>query len=623
MKRVLVLCLWLALCVSTYAQKADVTVLLDSTSVNVENIGYYTSVHYQKFILNNSNRADLANIVIGMNQNTELAKFEYVMTDLSGRVLRSVKKSELQRFEYSRELATDFYRLMAEVTPSSYPVVITRTEKIVRNGNVLDYPYFFPQKGYGITVQKAVYQIEWPEDKVTVRHKGMNIATKPSVWQVGNKKRLRYALEGMQPVARMPYALDMDERMPFVMFAPEEIRSHGSTGSMDSWTSFGSWLYGLAKDRQLLPESHLNKIRALVADCHTERAKIARLYDFLGQNTRYVAVELGIGGYQPEAAHTVMQMGFGDCKGLSNYMHSMLKAIGIESRLAAIGTDEPNLIPGFANANQLDHMILAVLLEQGKDTLWMECTNPKLPTGYVHNHISGHDALMLEADGGRIVKLPEYADSLNLRHSGISVTLRSDASADVIVNEAFHCHRYAEAFALLGKKEQEQRTTVASWYRLPNTSFGAISVSDVSRPFEVPQLNTHLEGVCTKYVNLTGRRMFVPLCPLYKDFSPMVISDTLLSQHLPMKISHGYRDSAEIRIRIPEGCSVESLPAPIDVEDEFGSFHFRVTLESQGLLVSYALDMRRGVYKPASRQHLLEMQRKILKAYNARVVFVK
>lgn len=623
MKRYVVFCLWLVLCTVANAQKADVTVLIDSTDVNVVDIGYYSCVHHQKLILHNANGASMASVIIGMDPNTELSRFEYVMTDLDGKVLRTVKKSELRRFEYSSELATDFYRLIAEVTPPTYPVIITRTEKTIRNGNVMTYPAFFPQKTYGMSVDHAVYQIEWPDDKVDVRCKGMNFAASPSVRQSGKKKMLRYTLDGLNPMSRIPFAPNLDELVPYVLFAPEQISYFGTTGSMESWKSFGRWHYGLARGRDYLPEPQQQKIRELTKDCKTEREKIARIYDFLGQTTRYVAMELGIGGYQPALANSVMQMGFGDCKGLSNYMHALLKAVGIESRLVAIGTDEPHLILDFANVNQLNHMILAVMLEQGKDTLWIECTNPKLPVGYVHPGISGHDALWLDQDECRLVTLPEYADSLNLHHANISITLHDDASADVVASEAFFNHRYAEKRFLLNEKEQDQRRDISSWYKLPNTSFGNITIKDACKPFATPQINTHLEGTCAKYANITGRRMFVPVNPLHKDIPPLSTQNSPLSQHLPMMIRHGHRDTDEIKIKLPEGYTIESLPAEVDIDEDFVSFHQKVTQEPNCLRISLTLEMRRGTYPPEARQRLLDMQRTVQKAYNARMVLIR
>lgn len=84
---------------------------------------------------------------------------------------------------------------------------------------------------------------------------------------------------------------------------------------------------------------------------------------------------------QPIAAADVNRTGFGDCKGLSNYMRAMLTELGIPSVYTVISTTNRRLLADFASANQNNHVILQVPLPN--DTLWLECTNPTLPLGYV------------------------------------------------------------------------------------------------------------------------------------------------------------------------------------------------------------------------------------------------
>lgn len=188
---------------------------------------------------------------------------------------------------------------------------------------------------------------------------------------------------------------------------------------------YGEWQYKLLDGRDELTEPFRNKLHGLTAHCSTDREKVKAIYDYLAKTTRYVSIQLGIGGLQPIAASDVCRTGFGDCKGLSNYTRAMLKEIGIPSTYTVISTTNERLLPDFSSANQMNHVILQVPLP--KDTLWLECTDPSLPFGYIHQGIAGHDALLIEPAGGSIHRLPTYPDSLNTQHIIATITLSPTA----------------------------------------------------------------------------------------------------------------------------------------------------------------------------------------------------
>jgi transglutaminase-like putative cysteine protease len=110
-----------------------------------------------------------------------------------------------------------------------------------------------------------------------------------------------------------------------VLFAPAAFEIQGYKGEMNSWQEFGKFQYILNSKRDELPANIIQQVNELTAGASDNAEKVKLLYAFLQKNTRYISVQLGLGGWQPIEASRVAQTGYGDCKALTNYMHSLLK----------------------------------------------------------------------------------------------------------------------------------------------------------------------------------------------------------------------------------------------------------------------------------------------------------
>jgi hypothetical protein len=51
--------------------------------------------------------------------------------------------------------------------------------------------------------------------------------------------------------------------------------------------------------------------------------KAKLIYDYVQQKSRYVSIQVGIGGWKPMDASDVDRLGYGDCKGLTNYTKAL------------------------------------------------------------------------------------------------------------------------------------------------------------------------------------------------------------------------------------------------------------------------------------------------------------
>ena len=168
-------------------------------------------------------------------------------------------------------------------------------------------------------------------------------------------------------------------------------------------------------------------IKVHFKDAKTENEKIKIIYQYLQKNFRYVSIQLGIGGYKPFPASFTDQKKYGDCKGLSFYMHAILSSLGIKSYVALINAEynrEP-VDPAFP-CNQFNHMILCV--PNAKDTTWLECTSRTNDFGVLGSFTENRNALLITAEGGELVKTPVSRASDNIFNSKTTVELDEDGS---------------------------------------------------------------------------------------------------------------------------------------------------------------------------------------------------
>ena len=93
------------------------------------------------------------------------------------------------------------------------------------------------------------------------------------------------------------------------------------------------------------------------------------------------------------------------------------------------------------------------------DTLWVECTNPRIPLGYRHDDIAGHQVVLIKENGGELVRCGRYPDSLSRLENKVRVLLSSTGDAFVDVQErAFLDFTESRiSFPTLSTKDQTDR----------------------------------------------------------------------------------------------------------------------------------------------------------------------
>lgn len=294
-------------------------------------------------------------------------------------------------------------------------------------------------------------------------------------------------------------------------------------------------------------------------------------------------------------------------------MRAMLKEVGIPSNYVTISTTNRRLLKDFASVGQMNHVILQVPLSG--DTLWLECTNPQLPLGYVHEDIAGHDAIEVGEHGGRMVRLPVYADSTNVMKSVLHISLTPEGAADLTIAQEYSNFQYENSIPMKKMDDKECRQMLQRLIHTPQPTFSKIDIREENARM---LLDASLRS--GNYATPSGQRLFVPLCPIHQGYA---IPKTSEARQEDIWLKAGYLDEDEITITIPEGYAVEAGPKDVRIEQPFGSFSSSIKIDGKTIRVCNRMLRRSGRFDKALFPQFSDFFRSVSSAYNQKIVLKK
>ncbi len=197
---------------------------------------------------------------------------------------------------------------------------------------------------------------------------------------------------------------------PRVMMGLENFNLEGVDGTAKNWKEYGKWFSeNILIGTTNLSEEAKAKIKTLVGT-ETDPIKKAKIvYKFVQEKSRYVSVQVGIGGFKPMLASDVDRLGYGDCKALSNYTRALLEVVGVPSYYTELyGDRDIRDIEADFFSIQGNHVILCV--PHKDESIFLECTSQDDPFGFQANFTDDRDVVVMKPEGGEIIHTKKYHD---------------------------------------------------------------------------------------------------------------------------------------------------------------------------------------------------------------------
>lgn len=507
----------------------------------------------------------------------KIKKLRATIYNASGKEIKKYKQKDFRDRSAvgSGNLYTDNRVQYLNHTAQSYPYTVV-FESETRTGTTVFINPWQPVSGYYLGVEQSSYKLINP-GQIPLRLEEENF-DQQKIFKNTTPELLEYNVRDIAPYKVEDLSPELDKFVPLLKVALDEFALVGIMGKASNWLEFGKWQHdNLLVGKDYLPAATLQKITQLTKDAESKIEKAKIIYQYVQDNTRYISVQLGIGGWEPMLAQDVDRLGYGDCKALTNYTKALLDSQDIVSHYAVVfaGEERKDLDLDFASM-QGNHVILNIP-QEGED-VWLECTSQTTPFNYLGDFTDNRNVLLVTPEGGEIVKTKAYTYSENVRETFSRIQLDKSGSYNAEVNRYSEGIPYGNIYHLMRETKENQVLYYKNkWGHLQNTNFEHISFENNRDDLRfVEEIKFSGQNITSK----AGDRLL-----LSTNFftTPVYTLNRSTDRKRPFEIERGftYRDTFEFLL--PEKYTTESIPEAEMIETQFGTFSVKLeSVEKEG-----------------------------------------
>jgi transglutaminase-like putative cysteine protease/Tfp pilus assembly protein PilF len=395
----------------------------------------------------------------------------------------------------------------------------------------------------------------------------------------------RFAAANLSPIQAEPQMPAYGELAGFI---------HVST--FESWNDLGRWYWGFIKDQFDVDEETRRLALRIAGNATTEAEKVQAVYDWVVQNTRYVALEFGVYGYKPHRAVQTLARGWGDCKDKATAIIVLLKNLGIDARFVALRTQlRGDFASDVASLAPFDHAIAYVpSLQWYLDGTAEGSGSRELP-------VMDRGALGLQIWDGQaqLVRITQSNQPRDEVRREITVQLDAGGSAQIELHTSVQGsvapewrHRY-EAEATRSERMVADLGRDFPGFTLThgNNAVTTQGLDDIERDVAVT-----IRGRAPNFARREGELLSMPVTPEAR-LTPLYAS--LSERRYDVRLRGVPVRKDTFAVKIPPGFHVLAKPKDTALESKFGRFELRVEAQANKVTVTTALELRTERVTPA------------------------
>jgi transglutaminase-like putative cysteine protease len=578
-----------------YPDDTNAVVLLDEQVTTVSDSGEIRTLYRRAYKILRPEGRKHGTVTVYFDNETSLNHLKAWSLPAGGGEYEVKDKEAIETGISEEALYADTRHKLLEIPAADPGNVIGYEYEQRRRPSILQDTWWFQDE---IPVKRARFQLQLPagweyrafwlnHDAIKPREAGQ------SQWEWEVKD-----VPPVEPEPSMPAFRAVAGRLG-VAYYPREGNAGGNSPA--SWATIGRWDSQLNADRRQPTPEIRQKVAELTSQTSSPLEKIRVLAAFVQKEIRYVAIEIGIGGYQAHPAGDIFKNRYGDCKDKATLLSTMLAVAGVKSYYVSINSSRGVVAPDFPTALTFDHMILAIALPADLDLtpnklwavnddpqhgrlLFFDPTDPLVPLGYLPNQLQDNYGLLITSESGELVKLPLLPPATNRLLRSATLNLTAEGTLYGTVNEVRWGSPAVELRAELQKLSEADRVKWLESFlegflagsTLKGYGMQGLDMSDAS-------LVVQYSFVASSYGKMAGNLLLLRLRVLGHKGEDLEDTKTNGERKYPVEFESATAQGDIVDITLPKGFKVDELPVPVQLSIGPASYKSKSQITDQGI----------------------------------------
>jgi hypothetical protein len=301
------------------------------------------------------------------------------------------------------------------------------------------------------------------------------------------------------------------------------------------------------------------RVRDLTAGLQPDADKKRVIFIDVATGVRNIFLNLGLGGYEPNDAATVLANKYGDTRDKAVLLISMLRAAGIDAYPALVKSQRGSFVDAVPTLKQFSRILVAI--PEGDGYGFLDPFLDDVAYGYLRWG-RGNTALVVRDDGsGDLTEIPPFVPGENSSAREMTVVLSPGGSA--AIDASCDLTGYFDRSARQALKDATPSEEKKAFDAAANAvSTGAVDVSHSHS--DLTDLNVSVtvdqEIEAPDLAVPQGDMMIVRLPAFPFGFAATGVHPSLAERKYPFEVPCESQSSFRIEIKLPEGYNVAWKP---------------------------------------------------------------